>query len=83
MRYRDGDFCDTAHTVRRSATIDVQCSNTYSTVVSAIEPSLCNYHLVVKSYHGCPQVSYLTTITVIKITKIISLGMSNNEEWLM
>lgn len=59
MKYPSGDSCySNGVSVKRSATIDIQCSNTPLTYVSAQEPSLCQYHLVMKSFYGCPIVSY-------------------------
>lgn len=40
----------------RTATIDMLCANTKVEIQSALEPEKCNYHLVMKSYHGCPLV---------------------------
>lgn len=38
----------------RSASVDVLCANHKGVVVSAEEPSHCHYHMVMRSYHGCP-----------------------------
>ena len=38
----------------RSVTIDVECADTKFKVLSAQEPSLCQYHIVAQSYYGCP-----------------------------
>lgn len=57
VAYPSGEKCDEKDAkVLRSATIEVQCANVDSVVVSAQEPSKCQYHLVMKSYHGCPTV---------------------------
>ena len=55
VTYPTGENCDT--NTPRSATIDVLCANTPSVIVSAQEPEKCQYHMVMKSYHGCPTVS--------------------------
>ncbi len=54
MTYIYGDKCPNG--VLRSATIDVLCANVFSEPIEAQEPSPCEYHLVMKSYHGCPTV---------------------------
>jgi len=55
VSYPAGEKCSQkAPGVVRSASVDVQCANVDSVVVSAEEPELCQYHLVMKSYHGCP-----------------------------
>lgn len=59
ITYPSGETCDSNRAVTRSATIDVECANTPYTIVSAQEPTTCNYHLTMKSYHGCPTVSSL------------------------
>ena len=53
MKYSEGDKCVNTE-VYRSATIDVYCDNTKTTIISALEPSVCQYHMVMKSYYGCP-----------------------------
>ena len=57
MTYPQGDKCGAKGTAR-TATMDVQCANTKTTVVSAQEPTPCNYHLVLQSYYGCPTVRF-------------------------
>lgn len=59
MKYANGDKCEAAQYKGkyRSATIDIQCANTKTIILSAEEPSTCAYHLVMKSYYGCPSVS--------------------------
>ena len=52
MKYSSGDKC--TGDVLRSATIDVVCDNVKSIVESALEPSYCQYHMVMRSYYGCP-----------------------------
>lgn len=61
IRYPDGEKCTIPGQTpqqtgfrMRSATIDVMCENEPMKIVSAQEPMECEYHLVVKSYHGCP-----------------------------
>lgn len=57
VSYPAGEKCsESDSTVLRSATIEVQCANVPRIVVSAQEPSKCQYHLVMKSYYGCPTV---------------------------
>lgn len=55
IKYPSGEPCLYTN-VFRSATIDVICSNVLVAVESATESSSCQYHLVMKSYHGCPKV---------------------------
>ena len=55
MKYPSGENCKGTR-IPRSATIDIQCSNTPYKIISAQEPSSCSYHLVMKSYYGCPAV---------------------------
>ena len=52
MKYPMGDKCPNG--MLRSATIDVMCENVELIVDSALEPSKCQYHMVMRSYHGCP-----------------------------
>jgi hypothetical protein len=52
VTYQFGDKCPSG--LLRSATIDVHCDNVRSEIVSALEPNVCEYHMVMKSYHGCP-----------------------------
>jgi hypothetical protein len=57
IAYPAGEKCSERDaSILRSATIEVQCANVERIVVSAQEPSKCQYHLVMKSYHGCPTV---------------------------
>lgn len=61
ITYTKGELCSAASNspntkVYRSATIEVQCANVKSVIVSANEPHLCEYHLIMKSYYGCPKV---------------------------
>lgn len=51
LKYPTGENCDLTP---RSATIDVLCANTPTTIISAQEPTTCQYHMTMKSYHGCP-----------------------------
>ena len=55
ISYPSGEPCKTGG-ISRSATIDILCDNVEKVVVSAQEPSHCNYHLTMKSYYGCPTV---------------------------
>ncbi|KAJ1400726.1 hypothetical protein B484DRAFT_405947 [Ochromonadaceae sp. CCMP2298] len=56
ISYPAGEKCSEKDArVLRSATIDITCANVDSVVVSAQEPSTCQYHLTMKSYHGCPK----------------------------
>ena len=52
MTYPLGEKCPNG--VLRSATIDVQCANVKYEIDSALEPTKCQYHMVMKSWHGCP-----------------------------
>lgn len=52
LKYSTGDKCPSG--VLRSATIDVMCANTRVEILSALEPQTCQYHMVMKSYYGCP-----------------------------
>lgn len=52
VKYPFGDKCPQGQL--RSATIDVYCDNVHSTIMSALEPNVCEYHMVMKSYYGCP-----------------------------
>jgi hypothetical protein len=55
LLYAKGDRCEAFyHNVYRSATIEVQCANVKTQIVSAYELSTCHYQLVMKSYYGCP-----------------------------
>lgn len=61
IKYPDGEKCTVGAssgqiTKLRSATIDVMCENVPLKVVSAQEPEECGYHIVMKSFHGCPTV---------------------------
>lgn len=52
MTYPLGEKCPGG--ILRSATIDVQCANVKVEVDSAQEPTKCQYHMVMRSWHGCP-----------------------------
>lgn len=55
ISYPKGEKCsDKYPNSVRSATVDVECANVESVVVSAQEPSVCQYHIDMKSYYGCP-----------------------------
>ena len=58
MRYGNGDRCEAFKTkgVYRSTTLDVQCANVKMSILSATEPNTCQYHMLLKSYYGCPAV---------------------------
>lgn len=62
IKYPEGEKCSSGEL--RSATIDVQCANVESEIMSAEEPSKCDYHLVMKSYHGCPTVRLYYPFTI-------------------
>lgn len=66
IRYPAGEKCSATNPKPRSATIDVQCANVDSVVVSATEPTVCDYHMIMKSYRGCPTVS-CTSTSIIKV----------------
>ncbi len=55
MRYPDGAKCPSNKL--RTVTLDIMCDNVEMAVVSALEPTTCEYHIVLKSYRGCPTVS--------------------------
>jgi hypothetical protein len=50
--YPSGEKCSTG--ALRTTTLDVQCANTASRILSAQEPHECQYHFAMESYHGCP-----------------------------
>lgn len=52
MKYPDGTKCPSDKL--RSVTLDVLCDNVEMAIVSALEPNVCEYHVVMKSYRGCP-----------------------------
>lgn len=52
VSYPSGEKCSSG--ALRTTTLDVQCANTKSTILSAQEPHVCQYHFVMQSYHGCP-----------------------------
>lgn len=54
MKYPLGEECPGGSF--RSATIDVICDNVDYVIDSALEPETCDYHMVMRSYHGCPKV---------------------------
>ena len=55
LTYPHGERCANDPTgAMRSTTIEVQCANTKTTVVSAQSPASCQYRLVMKSINGCP-----------------------------
>jgi len=62
VTYQFGQKCPNGKL--RSATIDVMCENTKATIDSANEPTECNYHLVVRSQHGCPKECPITSAGV-------------------
>ncbi len=61
MKYPNGEMCN-ENKKPRSATVDVMCANTKLVIESAEEPSHCQYHLVMKSYHGCPKECPVTSM---------------------
>ena len=52
IKYAAGEKCPSG--VLRTATIDLQCADTRAEVVSALEPQVCQYHMVMRSYYGFP-----------------------------
>lgn len=52
MMYPYGEKCPNG--MLRSATIDVMCDNVEMVIDSAQEPSKCQYHMVMRSWYGCP-----------------------------
>lgn len=70
MRYPDGEKCTlpgsaggagNSGTRLRSATIDVICDDVALKVESATEPETCEYHMVMRSWHGCPTTCPVTS----------------------
>lgn len=59
ISYRAGDRCPNG--IFRTSTIDVICANVESLILSALEPHVCGYHMVMKSYHGCPTTCPITS----------------------
>lgn len=59
MKYLYGDRCPNG--ALRTTTIDVQCANVKYTIESALEPTACDYHVIMKSMYGCPQECPLTS----------------------
>lgn len=78
MKYPSGESCKSG--VMRSATIDVLCDNTKSIILSAQEPDPCSYHLVMKSYYGCPVV-IISFDLLLDCFYFIDLAMPYNEQW--
>lgn len=87
LEYPAGEPCNAQRSsVLRTATIDVHCSNVDAVILSAEEPSTCNYHLVMKSYRGCPTVSCrgvlvdraaIAIVIVIMVASVISCLFNN------
>lgn len=62
LTYPHGERCANDPTgAMRSTTIEVQCANTKTTVVSAQSPASCQYRLVTKSLYGCPTECLITS----------------------
>ena len=59
MTYHAGDKCP--NKVPRTTTIDLICENIKEHVVSALEPTKCGYHMVMKSWYGCPKSCPITS----------------------
>lgn len=55
MQYASGERCKSVDRLR-SVSIDLMCSDVEMKIISAQEPSKCQYHMVVESYYGCPTV---------------------------
>mgnify|MGYP000698793684 CR=1 FL=1 len=56
IKYTNGGKCLDIGGVARTATIEVLCANYEDPlIVSALEPTECQYHMVMKSVHGCPR----------------------------
>jgi hypothetical protein len=70
LKYPTGENCDL---VPRSATIDIMCANTASAIISAQEPTTCQYHMVMKSYYGCPTVSNRVFVLLSFTSFVLSL----------
>lgn len=56
LKYTIGDKCGKTGNLYRSATIDIYCSDVHVEIESANEPTMCQYHFTMRSYHGCPTV---------------------------
>jgi hypothetical protein len=54
IKYLFGDKCPSGKL--RTSTLNVVCANTKFEIESALEPLPCDYHMVMRSYYGCPLV---------------------------
>lgn len=52
MTYIYGESCPSGKL--RSLTVDVLCANSKFITESALEPDACEYHMVARSWYGCP-----------------------------
>lgn len=80
ITYRPGEKCSATNGKLRTATIDVYCDNVDSVVVSAQEPTTCDYHMVMKSYYGCPTVSTSSFLIILQFLTHVSVfvGVPSN-----
>jgi len=53
LSYPTGEKCDVTG-IMRSVTLDLQCANTKTTILSAQSPQPCQYRMQMKSWYGCP-----------------------------
>jgi hypothetical protein len=73
MKYALGEKCHSVDRLR-SASIDLVCADVEMKIISAQEPTKCQYHMVAESYYGCPTVRIL----LIDSPHSIWLGMSRD-----
>lgn len=73
ITYPSGEKCGTSTQVSRKATIDVACANAESTVLSAQEPSTCDYHMTMKSWYGCPTVTNFFMTSILPFSNVFSV----------
>lgn len=61
MTYRSGEACKTGN-VQRTTTFDVYCDDVSPPYIEdATEPTHCQYHVILKSVHGCPKECAVTS----------------------
>ncbi len=75
LTYVFGDKCPSGKL--RSATLDVVCANTKYEVDSALEPMQCDYHMVMRSYYGCPLVSCNKVLRVANVYLPLDQSLTN------
>ena len=52
LKYPQGEKCTSGKV--RTATLDIECANIAMDITHADEETSCDYHVHMKSYHGCP-----------------------------